>query len=368
MLQREKLESLLAVNLYKGINPKSWHGAARAILEDEFIPKNRPLKAIWDPQEEDYKIDSSMREGRPHTSPDGQCAICLGNTTAILMENGTTDTPFINLNLFPMRYPEGTLVETYKGFKAPVDYIVGGSFLQWHTTEHKEIHQLTYEQYLNNLLQLAEFENCLGERIDFNGLSYQAFVDIFKNVGKNAGRSIPHGHHQFQFSNIRSPKIRRDIESLLDAGEAFIDYTENINKNLKVLEYDRAIAYSLYKSSVPFEIVVSPKQSVERIKDMDNDTLRDLAMAIVDVSRGLYHLMPEERLNFAYNACFHTGLGIGKMYVRFKPKSQIYAGSEELDVHILQKSPQTCADMFRQKLPLIKGMHPDEYKLEPEMA
>jgi galactose-1-phosphate uridylyltransferase len=369
MLNRETLESLLAINSFSnipGFDPRTWQGASLTIISDDRISQNKPKSVSYDYAEEKFVIDCSKRSFRPHNKAD--CAICSGETTLILMENRTIKTPFINLNLFPYHHPDGVKV-LYEDNpflpRPPVDIAIGGSFLQWHSTEHKEIHQLTIEEYFENLKQLREFERFLGESIEHDKMTYPAYFEVFKNVGKTGGRSIPHGHHQVQFSNLQSLDLRTDIKFHEKYRIPHIDSSSHLKQEHNIFDYSSVRSFIKESSEVPFEAVVVPKKQIERLLEADDETLYGFSQAILDVSRGIYHITMERKQPLAYNMMFHTGIGIGKMYVKFMPRFQIRAGYEELGTCIRQMNPGDSSMIIKEKIRESDQLSLNYYSLEP---
>jgi len=377
-MEKSRLEELIQEAKKIDINPSTWEGAAKVIKNDERIKKNKPTHAIRDPLTGKIIVYSTSRLKRPDNhGKSSECQICNGKTTSIVLAGEDHPTPFINLNMFPYFHPNVTPLNED-------DILIGGSFLEFLTTEHKEIHQLSYEEHDSCFNLMKQFENNLGTKIIYGIKEYPGHFSIFKNTGKKAGASLEHGHYQITFTNELSRSLSKDSGYYQIKRESIAEHMKNEaeKQNLIIKDYDSVQTIVPYFARTPLQAMIIPKDNIERIADSDNRILNDLSRATIDLTRCLYHLMPGFGKELAYNIIFHTGSlngalkdnsvfqtgspvgSLGRMYLEFSPFTQIYAGLEKVGIDICQLDPKTSAKIYRNTIDKV-SQNPNDYEISP---
>ena len=377
-LQKLRLEELIQIAKDYHPNPSTWECVAKVIKSEESIEKNKPNYAIRNPLTGKIIVYDNSRLKRPENHGKNlECQICNGNTTLVVLAGEGYPAPFINLNMFPYFHPNTTPLDEE-------DILIGGSFLEFLTTEHKEIHQISYEEHDSCLKLMKQFENDLGTKITYGIKEHPGHFSIFKNTGKNAGASLEHGHYQITFTNELSSSMLKDSGYLHTKRETFAKHIQNKAKeqNLIIKDYDSVQTIVPYFARIPLQAMIILKENVERIADIDNKILKDLSRATIDLTRCLYYLMPGLGKELAYNTIFHTGSlngalkdnsvfktgspigSLGRMYLEFSPFTQIYAGLEKIGIDVCQLDPKTSAKIYRNTIDKIP-QNPNDYEISP---
>lgn len=359
-MERSGLEELIQEAKKINMDPSTWEGAAKVIKNDESIGKNKPIYSVRNPLNDKLIVYCNSRLKRPDNhGKSSECQICNGITTPIILAGEDYPTPFINLNRFPYFHPNVTPLNED-------DILIGGSFLEFLTTDHKEIHQISYEEHDSCLELMKQFENNLGTEIIYGNKEYSGNFSVFKNTGKEAGASLEHGHYQIAFTNGSTSSFKKDFWFLETKREAIAEHTLNRSKNnsnLIIQDYDSVQIIAPYFARTPLEAMIIPKNNIERVADLDDKTLKDLSRATLDLSRSLYHLMPGFGKPLAYNTVFHTG-PIKRMYLQFSPLTQIHAGLEKVGIDACQLDPKTSAKIYRNVINKV-SQNPNDYEISP---
>lgn len=364
-LDKIKLEELVQKAKTYHPNPETWEGAAEVIRKSIDL-NNKPLYAILDPLTEDLIIYSNARLEKQVQHGEiskVNCPICIGDTTPIILTEKDNDSTsdsrgFINLNKYPYTHPDG--IPIFDSYFKPIDgCYAGGSFLAWPTNYHGEIHQLTYREHYSFFKLLADFERSLGTTIIVEGKEEKAFFNIFKNTGIDAGSSLEHGHYQINFTNRLPNSLKKCHEFLIQKGIPFARYLKensDYNHDLVIGDYNSVLAIAPYNSKKPLELIILPKQDIEKLSDMGDKTLEDLSQASLVISYCLYYLMQEIGKNLAYNINFYTG-HIGRMYLHFIPVTQTSAGNEIFGNHCCQLDPISSAKKYKEYTKKMLGVN-----------
>jgi galactose-1-phosphate uridylyltransferase len=364
-MPKEKLEMFLA-RLNKGIN-------FRNVFQDMREGCYRPAGYSIDPRNGAEIIFSKSREKRPSIF-DGKkpCAICEGDDNEILpfimaqkLSSGAY--AFVNENKYAFLNPDGN--PTYPGRVPDNDDktpLRGGNFLVWPTTDHMEIHELSYEDHAISFKLIGELEQkLLIEKFeeDFGFKSIQ----IIKNIGSLIPGAHGHGPYQVTCSNKFVKRIAEDINYLAREGKSFIQFLdEDITSAMQVRDYGTMKLATHRFTKRALEAIIYPKDmKVQSVGDLNDEQIRDLARVTSDVSYALSLLMPARGNPFDYSFAFHTG-PIGTMYVEVFPCSQRPGGFERLGRYVYQGTPDQSAEMYRRFFNIfLKGSIKSRYSLDP---
>lgn len=365
-LSEENLEKLLARNQFSDIfyaanfSPDSWRGIFKIMKRLEGIQKDGSESFAFDPRTKSPVIFSPKRMKRPnHYNEKKRCPICEGDTTPIIHRKrlGLDLYSFVNLNLFSFLNPDGTPNSRDKD-----ELLRGINLLVWPTTQHKDIHQISYDDNVVCMEVLADLEWLLQRSADRNIFpltqgrdesisdNYRyGYVQIIKNTGRLVGGSIEHGHYQVGFLNTIPRKIEEDVDFLNRRGVSFAEYMLNENpSDLKIREYDSAVVLTPYFMRRPLEAMIIPKDTSRNNLHTawDRKWCRDFGRATADIAFALSEIMPEIGKEFAYNFVFHTG-PVGTMYIEVLPYTQEEGGFEKAGLSVCQSSPNLSTELYK---------------------
>lgn len=364
-MPREKLEIFLG-RLGKGVN-------FRNVFQDMREGCYRPAGYSIDPRSGAEIIFSKSREKRPSIFEGKRsCAVCEGDDNEILpfimaQELSSGAYAFVNENKYAFLNPDGN--PTYPGGvpdnddKSPLR---GGNFLVWPTTDHREIHELPYEDHAISFKLIRELERkLLDEKFeeDFGFKSLQ----IIKNTGSLIPGAHGHGPYQVTCSNKFVKRITEDISYLAREGRSFIQFLdEDITKSMQISDYGTMKLAVHRFTRRPLEAIIYPKDTkVQSVEELDDTQIMDLSRVTSDVSYALSLLMPARGTSFDYSFAFHTG-PIGTMYIEVFPSSQRPGGFERLGRYVHQGTPDQSAEMYKRFFKIfLKGSIRSRYSLDP---
>ena len=175
-------------------------------------------------------------------------------------------------------------------------------------------------------------------------------IAIFKNEGREAGCSLSHPHTQI----IAYNRLANAIDEKMKAAEAYkreygkCPYCEIIKIEKKgpraVYENDSVFTYAPYASRFAFEVRITPKKHINRITELSEKQLLDLAEAIKFI------LVRLKKLNAPYNMYFRNAPEGRELHfhVKINPRILSWGGFEyETDCVINTVSPEDAAKYYR---------------------
>ena len=315
-----------------------------------------------DPRNGDRVLYTTARAGRPHdtshSAPPGgavqrECVICRGQTTGVVdiaaLSEGFT---FINLNLFPVLYPDPP-GEVLRGGQAPAvpeqREVRGAHFLQWTSSLHdRDWHNLPTYDLLVVMKRLAALERTL---LAGAAAGETRCVSIIKNHGRLVGGSLSHGHQQIIVSDVSPRRFEENLRFLQERGRHFSAYMLDKNPaGLSLRDYGPAVLLVPYFMRRPGDMLLL-------FKDPGKSFLYELSEAELDAAgrgwqeaiRTLRALMPRLGRETAYSVITHSGPGAG-LYFEFLPYTQEIGGLEQLGLWLCQETPEQAAALLREIL------------------
>lgn len=141
-----------------------------------------------------------------------------------------------------------------------------------------------------------------------------AYITIFKNVGRDAGASLPHAHSQLMALPLIPPPIQRELQRAI----AFRNETrrcywcEHIHHEIKrgvrvVEETPHFVALCPYVSRFPYEMAFFAKAHVSHFESLNEKQLNEMAMLLWRSIRRLEHSAQARRKKpLAYNLILKT--------------------------------------------------------------
>ncbi len=130
-------------------------------------------------------------------------------------------------------------------------------------------------------------------------------VVIFRNHGERAGTSLVHPHSQIVASSV----VPFPVRNRLYEGQRYFDqigrcvYCEMLTYEAQegirvVLENEHFLAITPYASSVPYELLLLPKQHHPSFGSIADEEERDLAAALQDMLARLWRLLGDPDYSF----------------------------------------------------------------------
>jgi galactose-1-phosphate uridylyltransferase len=302
-----------------------------------------------DPRDDSVTIFCSARNKRPNgyvnsngekQNTEAPCPLCDESieTTPIILSRKLRKGvyAFVNENLYPFLTPQGSRDMIGDGI------VRGAHFLIWPTTEHRDIHEISYRDHVVSFELMADLESRLIE----SGLEHVQFI---KNTGKVVGGSVEHGHYQAAGMNVFPMRIQNDVDFLEKSKESFVKYLSRENpKDFKLKDYGSVSLVVPYFMRRPFNAIIYPNDfSVNSLRDLGKEQRKDFARATSDIANVLSRLMPSIEKEFAYNFVFHTG-PIGTMYIEVLPYTQGEGGFEKAGLSVCQSNPEIAVREYRQ--------------------
>lgn len=314
---------------------------------------HRPSGYAFDPRNKAIRPYCPSRSKRPNIyfgkSP---CSICTGDTTPFILAKEISDNEyaFVNENPFPFLNPDGS-----EDILQRKDRLRGLHLMLWHSTEHKDIHELSYEDGKVTFDLLADLEEILVEVYGFQE------VQVIKNSGLPVPDSGLHGCYQVAALNQIPKRIFDDLNFYEERNLSFSTDLQRINSHaLKIKDYGTVVTMVPYCMRKPFEVIMCTKDR-ERVYPTENmaNSFRylspeerfDFAKATSDISYTLSLLMPAMNMTFEYFFMAHTTIlkdkSIGPMYMEATPSSQRDAGFERAGLGPVEGTPGHCAKVLQ---------------------
>jgi UDPglucose--hexose-1-phosphate uridylyltransferase len=257
----------------------------------------------------------------------GICPFCVGNedlTPPIIasyqgMEQAT-DTSDWQLRIVPNLYPAVEPLRNGTPAKMKPDVL-------FRSTASDGYHEVVIEspRHVVSVSQLGaeEFHRTFiayRDRLQFHAENGAKYVQVFKNVGAQAGASIQHTHSQIIALPLVPTRIRRTAGQFLKHSQE--DNVANLDDSTKhddclmcslvhaeleagtrvVSQSENFVAYCPFASRFPFQVLISPKCHAAHFQSTSSTLLGEVAGLLRNVVIRL-----EELLNFpSYNYMIHT--------------------------------------------------------------
>lgn len=128
-----------------------------------------------------------------------------------------------------------------------------------------------------------------------------AYVTIFKNHGKAAGTSLVHSHTQIAAVNVLPPNVLEEVHKSHSQGRCLYCEIVGIEKDSdrRVFENASFVAFCPYASRFNFEVWIFAKEHVQRMEELNDAQLSDLAEVLKKI------LVKLAELNASYNFIVH---------------------------------------------------------------
>lgn len=245
----------------------------------------------WHPLLSEWVIYSAHRQERPWTGirdkqtqvsapeHDDSCFLCPGNTRISGDINPQYSDVFVFDNDRPSLSPDApTRLETPAGIyrnSAATGLTRVLCYSPLHNVTLAEL-SLVHAQKVVKKWQLQTHE--LMEMQQFTS------VCIFENKGELTGMSSPHPHAQVYATNF----TYKSTQSHLDAAQDHFDRTRRVlfmdildaekqDGTRIVAENNSCIAFVPYFARFPYELIISPKQRVAHLTNLDKGSLNEFA-------------------------------------------------------------------------------------------
>ena len=226
---------------------------------------------------------------------------------AIRPNASAPNTPGWLVRVFPNRYPalrieNSTLSEGYYIFDKKGGF--GAHEVIVETPDHfKHIQDFDQQDFINMFIAFRERMKSL-----YNDYRIK-YIHIFKNHGKEAGKSLVHSHSQL----IALPMIpKQPLTKIIQSQKYFLEkercYTcdeiklESQLGERVIYENENFISYCPYASLYPFEIKIAPKFHSHDFSTITEDTMKDLA----DIMRFTVKKLDKTLINPPFNMILYS--------------------------------------------------------------
>ncbi|WP_457643408.1 galactose-1-phosphate uridylyltransferase [Persephonella sp.] len=195
------------------------------------------------------------------------------------------------------------------------------------------------------------------------------YVQVFKNHGKEAGKSLYHSHSQL----IALPRIPKRIKTQINQCREYYIQKERcllcdelkyeLKEQVRIVhDNDRFTVYAPFASAFPFEMKIVPKNHSHDFTQTSDEELNDLAAALKTAVGKLaklfddppfnliLHTAPPER-NIPWDADYFYNMDrFFHWYIEIFPRMAIHAGFElGTEFFINPTPPEEAAKYLREK-------------------
>lgn len=252
-------------------------------------------KRPWQGQQETVSYDK-----RPDYDP--ECFLCPGNTRVTGDKNPQYENTFVFVNDFAALMPDTPLAPESQDPLMRVQSARGTSRVICFSPDHsKTLPELSLSA-LENVITTWQAQTAeLGQ--DY------VWVQVFENKGTVMGCSNPHPHGQVWANSFLPNEVEREDrlqrQYLADYGQPMLlDYVrrEQADGSRTVVETEHWLAVVPYWASWPFETLLLPKQSVQRLTDISETVKADLAVALKKLTSRYDNLF---QCSFPYSMGWH---------------------------------------------------------------
>ncbi|MEJ5172407.1 MAG: DUF4921 family protein [Hydrogenothermaceae bacterium] len=270
-----------------------------------------------------WALISIERSRRPHdytvsiyeepTTDLSKCPFEYGNEDktppevfAIRPDGSLPNTPGWKVRVFPNKYPALRLENEKKregdGFFEKIGGF-GAHEVIVETPDHfKHIQDFNQEEHFYMFFTFRERIKALYQDVRIG------YVHIFKNHGKEAGKSLVHSHSQL----IALPTIPTKIETQIKQSKKYFKEKERcylcdeikaeIKENKRVVyENGKFIAYCPYGSLFPFQVRIAPKFHSHDFSAVSDSDLRELSECMEYIVKKLHKALINPPFNFVIN-------------------------------------------------------------------
>jgi len=207
------------------------------------------------------------------------------------------------------------------------------------------LHNLTKEELLDVFLMYEKRRKVLERKYKH--------VSVFKNMGREAGASLPHSHTQIIASNFMPPiSAQEQTAAKLHYDKwhrcAWCDDIVKMDKKRIITESKSTIAIMANAPRFSYEAWVMPKQHRGSFSDMSRAEMLDFCSVFLEI----LNKMQTELAGIPYNFALHTSPKGGSKYYHFHveimPRVATHAGYELGEgAYIVDVSPETAAKIYR---------------------
>lgn len=317
---------------------------------------SRPMGYSIDPRNGNLIIYCPSRRKRPkNREGNGLCGVCEKEIPPVFLSKKlpSGNYAFVSENPFSFLNPDMAVDHFFQ----ESDGLGGINFLLWPTTEHKEIHEISYEDHAVSFDIMAEMETMIRESGNY------PVVQIVKNTSSTHCLKPMHGPYHIIGLKLytdeekqeviwRKPKnAHEDVKFIRKRGISYPEYVKNFyNENfpgLVIKDYGEAVIAIHPHMRRPLEAIIYPKSNdVVDFSQLSKDQRFCFAKATSDISYALSLLMPA--MNIVQDFCFVSHNNGGVFYEEVFPASQNPGGFERQREYICDSSPAHSGDIYKE--------------------
>ncbi len=217
------------------------------------------------------------------------------------------------------------------------------------TPQHEiGMHEYSQEQFKNYLLTIIERIKDLSkdQRLEF--------IQVFKNKGMKAGASISHPHSQIIATAFIPKKVEQEIKRKKEYFKKhkrplLLDIVnEELRLNKRVISQNNTfVAFCPFASEYPFEILITRKNFVSSLKELELNEIEDLSQILQVAHQKLQKTLGDFDFNMIFkdlptdqdNIKEYTGF-----YIQIIPRIYNLAGYElATEIKINPIIPETAS-------------------------
>ena len=160
------------------------------------------------------------------------------------------------------------------------------------------------------------------------------YIQVFKNHGSRAGATLMHPHSQIIATGFIPTEVKNELKRSYEYYKThnrtlLLDITnEELRIGERVIyENNSFVAFAPFASLYPFEVIISPKEQISTMNELNFSGINDLALILKNVYKKFYATLGD----FHYNMIFKNSPTVTEYYtfhIQIIPRIYMIAGFE----------------------------------------
>lgn len=183
------------------------------------------------------------------------------------------------------------------------------------------------------------------------------YIQVFKNHGSRSGATLRHPHSQIIATGFVPSVVKNELQRSKEYFEIHNRtlLLDIVNEELKIgerviYENNSFVAFAPFASLYPFEVIISPKEQIGTMSELNQSGIHDLAQILKNIHKKLYATLGD----FHYNMIFKnppTAMEHYTFYIQIIPRIYMLAGFELASgMRINPVSPEVSAKKLKEVL------------------